>query len=75
MPDNKETVENKELTIELGDNLLVAIGLVLKSVEKENKYHFWRRIRPGKEVQLAFGIDLSNAYRYNVRPNLSRKLT
>ena len=75
MPAEEKVVDNKELTIDIGNNLLKAIELVLNSAEKENKNHFWRRLRPGKQIKEAFGIDLSNAYRASIRPNLSRKLT
>ena len=75
MPANEKSVDNKELTINIGDNLLKAIELILNSVEKENKNHFWRRLRPGKQVKEAFGINLTNAYKDHIKPNLSRKLT
>lgn len=75
MPAEEKAVDNKELTIEIGSNLLKAIELILNSVEKENKNHFCRRLRPGKQIKEALGINLTNAYKEHIKPNLSRKLT
>lgn len=70
-------VKKQELTIDIGNNLLDAIGLILNSVEKENERHAVRRLRPGNEVKIAFGIDLSNICKEELKDgnNLRKSLT
>ena len=75
MPADEKTVDNKELIIEIGDNLLSAIELILNSVEKENERNSVRKLHPGKVIKAALGINLTNAYKDHIKPNLSRKLT
>lgn len=62
----EDPMKDYETKIEIGENLLKAIKVVLNATEKENGRNTIRRLHPGKEVQLAFGINLTKMHKDNI---------
>ena len=60
-------IEDCGVKVEIGDNLLKAIRAVLRKVENENLRNIGRTLSPGKELQKAFGLNLTKMYKQHVK--------
>ena len=60
-------IEDCGVKVEIGDNLLKAIKAVLKKTENENLRSIGRVLSPGKEINKAFGINITKMHRVYIK--------